>query len=226
MSRKAGDIDQTDDTAAGGSAETSFSTPADLRQAADAPGLTPRQKTLATAVDGYYSALAKKGIIPPLGRDINKFVLDRGGRFRLKAHPNINIINTRTRRPNTLNYVAKQIKGGEQIVRQDLGFSDWNPGAGKQKLPPEVTEDPNRVDQQFSEAASTIETAPLEDLGQGTSKAITSAEKIVAVLTREGLTPRDILGMCRALERSRGEPQTTSPSSRNWINTSPWKNAS
>ena len=54
-------------------------------------------------------------------------------------------------------------------------------------------------------AASNIETAPLQDLGQGTSEAITSAEKIVAVLTREGLTPREILGMCRAVERFRGE---------------------
>ncbi|KAK3796167.1 hypothetical protein RRG08_018164 [Elysia crispata] len=195
------DIDQPDDAAAGGNAETSLITPAGLRQAADAPGLTQRQKTLATAVDSYYNALAKEGIIPSLGRDINKFVLDRGGRLRLKAYPDINIINTRTGRPNTLNYVARQMKGGGDAVRQDLGFSDWNPGAGKQKLPPGVTEDLNRVDQQLSEAASAIETAPLEDLGQGTSEAITSAEKIVAVLTREGLTPRDILGMCRALER-------------------------
>ena len=203
------DIDQPyyqpGDAAAGGSAETSLITPVGLRQAADAEGLTLKQKTLATAVDDYYNALAKKGIIPPMGRDINKFVLDLGGCLRLEAHPDINIINTNTGRPNTLNYVAKQIKGGGEIVRQDLGFSDWNPGAGKQKLQPAADSEINREDQHLSEVASNIESAPLEDLGQRTSEAIKSAEKIVAVLTREGLTPRDIIGMCRALERSRGE---------------------
>ena len=150
--------------------------------------------------------MAGKGIAPSLGRDINNFELDRDGRLRLKAHPDINVVNARTGAPNTLDYVASQKKvGGGEIVRRDLGFSDWKTGTGKQKLPPGVTEDLNRVDQQLSKAASTIETVPLEDLGQGTSEAITSAEKIVAVLVREGLTPREILGMCRALERSRGE---------------------
>ena len=196
----------TPDVTAGGGAETSFITPAGgVGRAADIEGLTLEQQTLATAVDDYYDALAEKGIAPSLGRYINNFELDRGGRLRLKAHPDINIINTRTGRPNTLNYVAKQMKGGGDAIRQDLGFTDWNPGADKQRLPPATASDLNRADQQLSEAASAIETAPLEDLGQGTSEAITSAEKIVAVLTREGLTPRDILGMCRSLERYRGE---------------------
>ena len=132
-------------------------------------------------------------------------MLDRGGRLRLKAHPGINIINTRTGRPNTLNYVARQMKGGGDAIRQDLGFSDWNLGAGRQKLSPAAFVDLTRADQQLGEAVSTIETVEIRDFGQGTSEAITSAEKIVAVLVREGLAPREILGRCRALERSRGE---------------------
>ncbi|KAK3743262.1 hypothetical protein RRG08_058345 [Elysia crispata] len=175
----------TPDVTAGGGAETSFITPAGgVGRAADIEGLTLEQQTLATAVDDYYDALAGKGIAPSLGRDINNFELDRDGRLRLKAYPDINIINTRTGRPNTLNYVARQMKDGGDAIRQDLGFSDWNPGAGKQGLPPAAASDLNRADQQLSEAASAIETAPLEDLGQGTSEAITSAEKIVDVLTR------------------------------------------
>ena len=36
-------------------------------------------------------------------------------------------------------------------------------------------------------------------------QAIASAQKILAVFVREGYTPRNIEGMCKALERSRGE---------------------
>ena len=195
-----------DNIATGGGAETSFSTPAGgFRRAADAEGLTLEQQTLATAVDDYYDALAGKGIAPSLGRDINNFELDADGRLRLKAHPDINVVNARTGAPNTLDYVASQKKGGGEIVRQELGFSDWKTGVGKQKLSRKAFADLNKADQQLGKAVSAIETVELRDLGQGTSEAITSAEKIVAVIVREGLAPREILGMCRALERSRGE---------------------
>ena len=36
-------------------------------------------------------------------------------------------------------------------------------------------------------------------------RSIKSAQKIIAVLTSEGYTPRNIIGMCKSLERSRGE---------------------
>ena len=119
-------IDQPDDyidqPGVSGNAETSFITPAGVRRAADAEGLTLEQKVLATAVDDYYDALAKKGITPSLGRDINKFELDVDGRLRLKAHPDINVVNTRTGAPNTLDYVARQKNGG--------GGADCKTGAG------------------------------------------------------------------------------------------------
>ncbi|KAK3739148.1 hypothetical protein RRG08_045377 [Elysia crispata] len=153
-------------TTAGGIADTSFTTPADgVLRASDAVWLTPEQKVLATAVDDYYDALLEKGIKPSLGRDINNFELDHG-RLRLKGYPDINIVNTRTSAPNTLDYVAKQMKSGGEIVRQKLGFSDWKTGAGKQELLPAANEELTIENQQMSEAASTIESAPLEDSGQ------------------------------------------------------------
>ena len=193
------------DAAAGGDAETSFITPAGVRRAADAEGLSLEQQVLATAVNAYYDALAEQGITPSLGRDINNFELDGDGRLRLKAHPDINIVNTRTGRPNSFGYIAGNWKGGGEIVKQELSFSDWKPGAGKQKLPPKAAAALSNANQQLGKGASNIETVPLRDLGQGASDAIATAEKIITVLTRKGLTPREILGMCRALERSRGE---------------------
>ena len=187
--------------ATGGSAETSFTTPAGgVVRASDAVGLTPKQQVLATAVDDYYDALLKKGIKPSLGRDINNFELDRGGSLRLKGYPDINIMNTRTSAPNTLDYVAGKMKGGGEIVRRKLGFSDWKTGEGKQELSTAANEELTIENQQMSEADSAIESAPLEDL-----RPLKALKKIVAVLAREGYTSRDILGMCRALERSRGE---------------------
>ena len=60
-------------------------------------------------------------------------------------------------------------------------------------------------EQQLSKADSNIESAPLEDSGQAADEAAKGAEKLLAVFVREGYTPRDIIGMCKALERSRGE---------------------
>ena len=72
-------------------------------------------------------------------------------------------------------------------------------------MSPAANEELTIENQQMSEAASTIESAPLEDSGQVANEVVKSTEKIIAVLASEGYTSRDILGMCRALERSRGE---------------------
>ena len=124
-------------------------------------------------------------------------------RLLLKGNTQVNIANTRTGKPNSLDYVAKQ--GGVNVVREGLGLSDWNPGDKKQKLSPASNAEINSGEQQMSDAASTLETAPLEDSGQAVDEAAKVAEKLLAVFVREGYTPRDILGMCRALERSRGK---------------------
>ena len=69
----------------------------------------------------------------------------------------------------------------------------------------------NKTDQQVGEAASEIETAPLEDLGQTIIKveaAVQTAGNIFAVPERPGVPPmtqREFLSICRALETIRGE---------------------
>ena len=78
-------------------------------------------------------------------------------------------------------------------------------------LSPQDAADLNRADQQVGEAASTIETVPLEDLGQTIIKveaAVQTAGNIFAVPERPGVPPmtqREFLGVCRALETIRGE---------------------
>ena len=68
-----------------------------------------------------------------------------------------------------------------------------------------------KTDQQVGEAASYIETAPLEDLGQTIIKveaAVQTAGNIFAVPERPGVPPmtqREFLGIWRALETIRGE---------------------
>ena len=68
-----------------------------------------------------------------------------------------------------------------------------------------------KTDQQVGEAASDIETAPLEDLGQTIIKveaAVQTAGNIFAVPERPGVPPmtqREFLGICQALETIRGE---------------------
>ncbi|KAK3795751.1 hypothetical protein RRG08_031623 [Elysia crispata] len=73
--------------AAGGIADTSFSTPTGrVKNTAYAEWMAPEQKTLATAVDNYYDAMAERGSRHP-GRDINNFELGPGARCALKTTP-------------------------------------------------------------------------------------------------------------------------------------------
>ena len=71
--------------------------------------------------------------------------------------------------------------------------------------------DLNKAKQQAGEAASDIETAPLEDLGQTIIKAEAAVQivgNILAVPERPGVPPmtqREFLSICRALETIRGE---------------------
>ena len=78
-------------------------------------------------------------------------------------------------------------------------------------LSPQNAADLNRADQQVGEAASAIETVPLEDLGQTIIKveaAVQTAGNIFAVPERPGVPPmtqREFLSVCRALETIRGD---------------------
>ena len=159
------------------------------------------RKILANVVNDYYKMLAKDQNLAPEVPDLDNFELDGNSRLRLRGRPDINLINEKTGRPNKLTYIAKQKGGGGGvIVREGLGFSKWTPEMSIEARKPLL-----EANQQMSNAASTLATAPIEDSGQAADEAVKSAQKILAVLTSEGYTSRDILGMCKSLERSRGE---------------------
>ena len=85
--------------------------------------LSLQQELLQTAVDDYYNAAAEAGLTPSLGRDPGKFELV-DGQIRLKAYPNLNLVNKRSGRPLALSTLAS--RGGTKAIREDLGFADWS----------------------------------------------------------------------------------------------------
>ncbi|KAK3773607.1 hypothetical protein RRG08_022316 [Elysia crispata] len=108
------------DTAAGGTAETSFTnttaagvsgsvaslnTPVDVFTT---NGLPPEQILIAGAANDYYKMLEVYQGLEPEVPDLSSFEVDIHGRLRLKEYPDINIVNTKTSKPNTLEYVVKQ----------------------------------------------------------------------------------------------------------------------
>ena len=66
------------------------------------------------------------------------------------------------------------------------------------KLSPEAQEDLKQAKANLPKGSEEITPAVAD-------QALASAQNILSVLTSEGYTTRDILGMCKALERSRGE---------------------
>ena len=105
-------------------AETSFSSfqPIDApERAGDRIPLLQREN-LQSAVDDYYAALVKQEGEPQLGRDPSNFELV-DGELRLKAYPNVKIINSRTGGPLALRTVYAR-SGGPDIIRggSGLGF--------------------------------------------------------------------------------------------------------
>ena len=74
------------------------------------------QELLQTAVDDYYNATAEGGLTPSLGRDPSKFELDGDGQPRLKAYPNLNLVNKRSGRPLALSTIVRQ-PGGAIAIR-------------------------------------------------------------------------------------------------------------
>ena len=158
-----------------------------------------KHKLLASAVNDYYKMLAQDQNIAPEFPVLDNFEFDSENKLRLKGYPYLNLINEDTGRSNQLTTVAGR-RGGWEIVKKGLGFSRWNPEMSK-----EAKQQLLKSKQQMSNAASTMATAPIEESEQAADEAVKSAQKILAVLTSEGYTSRDILGMCKSLERSRGE---------------------
>jgi hypothetical protein len=199
--------------------ETGIDADAGLGTRPPAPGTrvqSLQQELLQAAVDSYYDALADQGLTPSLGRDITKFELV-DGRVRLKAYPDINIVNTRTGIPNTFDYIAGQ-RGGRAAIREEMGFSDWaRRGAGKQKLSAAAVTALNKANQKLGEAAGSADTVELQDLGQAASEASNTLHNLETALTNEDideilgtledppLNLREIRGLDKALRSIRGE---------------------
>ena len=170
-----------------------------------------QQEVLKTAVNNYYNTLAKQGLSPELGRNIE--LVD--GRLRLKAYPNINIVNTRTGRPKTFDYIAGK-EGGGAAIRQELGFPNWT-RRGKQKLPAAAVETLSRANREFGEVAGSMDTVELRDLGQTANEASgafhnlettftdTRVDELLETINDPPLNLCEIRGLDRALKNIRGE---------------------
>ena len=187
-----------------------------------------RQELLQTAVDDYYNATAEGGLTPSLGRDPNNFELDGDGWPRLKAYPNLNLVNKRSGRPLALSTIARQ-PGGAIAIREELGFADWM--RAKSSFPAQAVESLQAANRQLGEAAAAADTVELQDLGQTATETSDDIHRMETALTDAHVD--ELLGMlndprsasarsgglttpCRLFE---GSLPTTLPSSPNLINT-------
>ena len=174
--------------------------------------LSPRQELLQTAVDDYYNAAAEAGLTPSLGRDPGKFELV-GGQIRLKAYPDLDLVNKRSGRPLALSTLAS--RGGTKAIREDLGFADW--AAKKSSLPAQAVEALQTTNLELGEAAAAVDSVELEDLGQTvtevsdaiqrmeTALTDTQIDEVLGTLDDPPLTLREIRGLDKALQTIRGE---------------------
>ena len=175
--------------------------------------LSLQQKLLQTAVDDYYNAAAEAGLTPSLGRDPGKFELVDGGQIRLKAYPNLDLVNKRSGRPLALSTLASH--GGTKAIREDLGFADW--AAKKSSLPAQAVEALQTTNLELGEAAAAVDSVELEDLGQTvtevsdaiqrmeTALTDTQIDEVLGTLDDPPLTLREIRGLDKALQTIRGE---------------------
>ena len=152
---KGADEDAADEEAA--DAETSFSSfqPIDApEQAGDKIPLLQRD-LLQSSIDDYYAALVKLVGEPQLGRDPSNFELV-DGELRLKAYPNVRIINSRTGGPLALSTVYTR-SGGPDAIRggNGLGFVDWKNTAARRRLPSPIQAQFVKVADEAKAAATT-----------------------------------------------------------------------
>ena len=160
----------------------------------DTSSLSLEQKNIAGAANDYYRMLAQDQNIKPELPDLSNFMIDEKGRLRLRDYPKINLINENdiNKRPNKLTTVAGY-KNGRVAIREKLGIPAWTPEMSKA-----AEAELLKYKQNLEDASKSLDTG-------GATEAVKSTQKIIAVLASEGYTSRDILGMCKALERSRGE---------------------
>ena len=171
-----------------------------------------QQELLQTAVDDYYNAVAEVGLTPSLGRDRGKFKLV-DGQIRLKAYPNLDLVNKKSGRPLALSTLAS--RGGTKAIREDLGFVDW--AAKKSSLPAAAVAALSRANQELGEVAGPIDTVELQDLGQTANEALDAIhtmetaltdadiDEILETINDPPLNLREIRGLDKALQTIRGE---------------------
>ena len=164
--------------------------------------VSQRQELLRGAVDGYYNALAKEGMAPTTGRDYNQFELI-DNHLRLKAHPELNIVNLRNGKPLALVTVASN--GGRAAIREGLGFVDWGK---KAPLPQKAATALQMANNELSDTAAGFDDMELQDLGQTAKEASDTVQTMETTLTNMKDPPldlREIRGLDKALQTSRGE---------------------
>ena len=202
------DEDAADEEAA--DEETGFFQPIDApEQVGDRIPLLQRD-LLQSAVDDYYAALVKQEGEPQLGRNPSNFELV-DGELRLKAYPNVKIINSRTGGPLALKTVYTR-SGGPDIIRggSGLGFVDWQYNAAvRRRLP-------STIQAQFKELADEANAAATTDdafLEGAIDKFISGVDGATGVdnvaQTTETLPPdllplREIQGLSDSLKTIRG----------------------
>ena len=172
-----------------------------------------RQELLQAAVDDYYNALAEEGLTPALGRDTTKFELVEG-QLRLKAYPEIDLVNSRTRKPLKLSTISGR-RGGAAAIRDELGFSDWT--RKTTSLRAQATAALNGANRDLGEAAAAVDTVELQELGQVATDASNAVHELETTLTNEDideilgtvddppLNLRELRGLDKALQTIRGE---------------------
>ena len=175
--------------------------------------LSLQQELLQTTVDDYYNRLQRESLTAALGRDPGRFELV-DGRLRLKAYPNLDLVNKRTGAPRALSTVANQ-PGGGVAIREELGFVDW--ARKKSSLPAKAVESLQTENQQLGEAAAAVDMVELRDPGQIATEtsdavhrmetALTDADVnvLLEMLNDSPLNLREIRGLYKALQTIRGE---------------------
>ena len=168
---------------------------------------------LQSSIDDYYAALAKHEGEPQLGRDPSNFELV-DGELRLKAYPNVKIINSRTGGPLALKTVYTR-SGGPDIIRggSGLGFVDWQYVAARRRLPsPTQAAQLQNVAYEANAAATTND----DNLEEIVDRFISGVDDLPGVFptdtaaqTTETLPPdllplREILGLNESLKTIRG----------------------
>ena len=137
-----------------------------------------------TANDYYKNLASDQGLSVP---DLSSFTIGEDGRLRLKDYPGINLINSRTGRPNTLGYIASNWKGGGDAIRQKLGFPNWSP-----KLSAAAAAALRRANQKLGKAAKDTDNVKLRDMGQvmtEASNAVQTMETSFTELGQSGVPP-------------------------------------